>query len=319
MSQSRPGIPTSISIYRPCALSLAAIHPFTIPKTSLIAVLPSTSYPEHIACPEATPWASFANEPPAGQLRLASQATINFTQQLFDSASTLFTGKFFSSGGDEINANCYDKDNETQSDLTASGKTFEQALDAFTQATHQVLHDNGKTVVVWEEMVLDHNVTLSNSTVVMVWISSANAAAVAASGHKFVHAASDYFYLDCGGGGWVGANPLGNSWCDPFKTWQKSYSFDPKANLTEEEGKLVLGGQHLLWTEQSGPSNLDPVVWPRAASSAELFWSGEGGDGEKALSRLHDVAYRFQQRGVHAINLQPMYCALRPGACDLTA
>lgn len=51
-----------------------------------------------------------------------------------------------------------------------------------------------------------------------------------------------------------------NSWCDPFKTWQKvslsrrshcpvgvvtlqqSYTFDPLAGLTETETKLVLGG-----------------------------------------------------------------------------
>jgi hypothetical protein len=27
-------------------------------------------------------------------------------------------------------------------------------------------------------------------------------------------------YQDCGGGEFVGAD-IGNSWCDPFKTWQK--------------------------------------------------------------------------------------------------
>ena len=131
-----------------------------------------------------------------------------------------------------------------------------------------------------------------------------------------------------------------NSWCDPFKTWQKSYSFNPTANLTDEQAKLVLGGtsiynihmqkfflsliydlsgQHLLWTEQSGPSNLDPIAWPRAASSAEIFWTGPGQNIETALTRLHDLSFRLQQRGVHAIPLQPMWCALRPGVCDLTA
>lgn len=29
-------------------------------------------------------------------------------------------------------------------------------------------------------------------------------------------------------------------------------------------------GQHLLWAEQSSPNNMDPVIWPRAASSAEV-------------------------------------------------
>jgi|ERR1700735_1044835 hexosaminidase len=130
-----------------------------------------------------------------------------------------------------------------------------------------------------------------------------------------------------------------NSWCDPFKTWQWSYSFDPTANLTAEESKLVMGGktpfiyslcylslttccspgQHLLWTEQSNPHNLDSIVWPRAASSAELFWTGPGQNISQALPRLHDVSFRMQQRGVGAISLQPLWCALRPGVCDLTA
>ncbi|KAK0487111.1 N-acetylhexosaminidase [Armillaria novae-zelandiae] len=277
----------------------------------------SEAYPDHIACAGATPWGTYANEPPAGQLRIASSATVNFTTSLVSAISSMFTSKYFSTGGDEINANCYTEDAATQADLSASGQTFTQALSSFTESTHSALRAAGKTPVVWEEMVLDYNVTsLGNDTVVMVWISSDHVAAVAEKGYKLVHAASDYFYLDCGGGGWVGGSVNGNSWCDPFKTWQKAYSFDPTANLTEEQSKLVLGGQHLLWTEQSSPSNLDPVVWPRAGASAEIFWSGPGRNGTEALSRLHDVAFRFNQRGVAAIALQPLWCALRPGSCD---
>lgn len=136
-----------------------------------------------------------------------------------------------------------------------------------------------------------------------------------------MHAASDYFYLDCGGGGWVGANPNGNSWCDPFKTWQKAYSFDPQAGVAPADAHLVLGGQQLLWTEQSSPTNLDSIVWPRAAASAEVFWTGAATrlSGGEALPRLHELAYRMRQRGVGAIALQPEWCALRPGKCDLDA
>ncbi|KAG8922538.1 N-acetyl-glucosamine-6-phosphate deacetylase [Tulasnella sp. 418] len=91
----------------------------------------SKSHPEFIACNEKVPWTKYANEPPAGQLRLASKDVITFTSQLFASVLENLPGKYFSTGGDEINANCY---------------------------------------------------------------------------------------TDCGGGGWVGANPNGNSWCDPYKT-----------------------------------------------------------------------------------------------------
>ncbi|EIN12446.1 N-acetylhexosaminidase [Punctularia strigosozonata HHB-11173 SS5] len=290
----------------------------------------SESHPEHIACPQATPWATFANEPPAGQLRLASPATQNFTASLLTAAAKLFPSKLFSTGGDEINANCYTADTETQQSLNSSGLTFEEALSQFTVKTHKAIEALGKTPVVWEEMVLDHNVTLSNETIILVWISSDDALAVAQKGYRFVHAPSDYFYLDCGAGGWVGDFPSGNSWCEPFKTWQRAYTFDPFASLSDTEASLVLGGQQLLWTEQSSPANLDSIVWPRAAASAELFWNGPSNTTlagkqstntgvETALPRLHELAFRMQQRGVGAIALQPTWCAVRPGVCDLTA
>ncbi|KAK7054309.1 Glucosamine-6-phosphate isomerase (Glucosamine-6-phosphate deaminase) (GNPDA) (GlcN6P deaminase) [Paramarasmius palmivorus] len=263
----------------------------------------SKAHPEYIACAEKTPWASFANEPPAGQIRIASDEAVNFTASLIEAASSMFQSKFFSTGGDEVNERCYAEDEETQQALNATGKTLEQTLNEFVQATHEVLHNQDKTAVVWEEMALDHNITLKEDTVILVWISSDHVKAVAERDSS----------------GWVGDFPSGNSWCDPFKTWQKSYSFDPTANLTDTEAQLVLGGLQLLWTEQSGPQNLDSTVWPRAASSAELFWTGPGGNLSEALPRLHDVAYRLRQRGVNAISLQPMWCALRPGACDLTA
>jgi hexosaminidase len=277
----------------------------------------SKSHPEHIACAEATPWLTYANEPPAGQLRIASPATVQFSTDLLSAAAKLFPSKYFSTGGDEINKKCYADDSETQQMLNSSGKTFDQALDTFTQTTHAALAEEGKTPVVWEEMVFA-NVTLANNTIALVWISSDDAVAVAKKGFRFIHAASDYFYLDCGAGSWLGAFPA-NSWCDPFKTWQKSYTFDPTANLTQAESELVLGGEQLLWTEQSNPHNLDSIVWPRAASSAEVFWTGPGLNLSTALPRLHDVAFRMQQRGVGAISLQPLWCALRPEACDLFA
>ena len=56
----------------------------------------------------------------------------------------------FSTGGDELNVNCYTQDAQTQADLKQSGKTLEQALDAFTQDTHGALKAIGKTPVVWE-------------------------------------------------------------------------------------------------------------------------------------------------------------------------
>ncbi|KAH7909672.1 glycoside hydrolase family 20 protein [Hygrophoropsis aurantiaca] len=282
------------------------------------------TYPEYVACFYESPWATYANEPPAGQLRFALPEVANFTASLLADVARTMPSTMFSTGGDELNTACYTNDYPTQQELNATGMTLNDALNSFTMATHGALVAEGKTPVVWEEMVLDWNLTLYNQTIVMVWISSEDAAAVADKGFRLVQVPSNYFYLDCGAGEWLGDDPTGNSWCDPFKTWSNAYTFDPLANLTEAQYPLVLGGAQALWSEQSGPQNLDPIVWPRAASSAEIFWSAKQPGGAalnvtEALPRLHDVRYRMVQRGLMPIQLQPQWCALRPDACDLYA
>ncbi|TRM62143.1 N-acetylhexosaminidase [Schizophyllum amplum] len=285
----------------------------------------SLAHPSFIACSEASPWQKFAAEPPSGQLRLTSRAVIDFTTGLLGAVARRLPSAYFSTGGDEVNTACYMGDLQTQADLAASGMTLEEALDVFVHATQDALADEGKAPVVWEEMVLAHNLTLSKETVVMVWISSEHAAEIVKRDFRIVQAPSDYFYLDCGGGQWLGNDPSGTSWCDPYKTWQKAYTFNPLADLTPDQHPLVLGGQQCLWAEQASPENLDSIVWPRAASSAEVFWTGSTGpdgrplDVNEALPRMHDVRYRLVKKGVRAIALQPEWCAVRPFQCNINA
>jgi hexosaminidase len=67
---------------------------------------------------------------------------------LLGAVAEMFPSALFSTGGDEINVQCYADDAQTQRDL--DGRTLEQALDVFTQATHGALEKLGKTPVVWE-------------------------------------------------------------------------------------------------------------------------------------------------------------------------
>ncbi|KAM5540681.1 hypothetical protein V8D89_005712 [Ganoderma adspersum] len=287
------------------------------------------AHPEHIACPSKSPWSKYASEPPAGQLRIASPATVSFAEALFESVASTLPSKMMSSGGDEVNLPCWDEDEQTQADLVERNITIAEALNEFVQAVQGVIVSHGKTPFIKSDMVLTHNVPVVNDTVVVVWQTSEDAASVAERNLRFIHQPSNYFYLDCGAGEWLGNDILGNSWCDPFKTWQRAYSFDPLANLTQDQRPLVLGGQMPLWSEQSSPENLDSIVWPRLAAAAEVFWTGETlpdgtsrlgpnvTSGTNALARLNELRYRLVDRGVKAIALQPKWCALRPGECDL--
>lgn len=162
------------------------------------------SYPEYVACHIASPWATNANEPPAGQLRFVLPEVTKFISSLFKATTDLLPSKYFSTGGDELNLNCYVNDTVTRDYLTSTNTTLEQGLDTFTKDTHQTLVDAGKTPVVWQEMVLSHNVTLKNDTLVIVWISSDDARLIAQAGYSIIHAPVTNFYLDVGMGGWIG-------------------------------------------------------------------------------------------------------------------
>lgn len=162
--------------------------------TSIIA----HSRPELIACFEGSPWTKLANEPPAGQLRFGDPEVIKFTQGLFNAAIPLSASPYFGTGGDEVNVECMKADPPTQKAMKDSGKDLNGLLKVFTEQTHKVLRDKGKTPVVWEEMALAHgDQGLANDTLVTVWIDANNVKAVVDKGFKLVHAASEFFYLDC--------------------------------------------------------------------------------------------------------------------------
>ncbi|KEI36174.1 glycoside hydrolase family 20 protein [Mixia osmundae IAM 14324] len=274
------------------------------------------SHPDHVACHDAMPWQAYSVEPPAGQLRIASDTTTAFARGIVQSVARRFAGSLFSTGGDEVNTNCYAEDAATQQALSARNSTLMDALSAFVSQLQDAVAGAGKRPVVWEEMVLDHNIALRNDTVVTVWQTSENVRKVAQKGFQIIHAASDYFYLDCGMGAWLDNMPNGTSWCDPYKTWQRMLSFDPYAALQSRQRHLVLGGQALLWSEQTDETNFEQNIWPRAAAIAERFWYHNPND-DTTLSRLHEWRYRLVKRGIRAVPLQPHLCVLRPGLCSL--
>ena len=59
-------------------------------------------------------------------------------------------------------------------------------------------------------------------------------------------------------------------------------------------------------------------------SYQQVFWTGANlSDGTarnilNALPRLHDLRFRMVQRGIRAIALQPQWCAIRDGACNIS-
>jgi N-acetyl-beta-hexosaminidase len=107
--------------------------------------------------------------------------------------------------------------------------------------------------------------------------------------------------------------------CAPYHNWRTIYSFSPLANIPLSKHHFVLGGEVHLWAEQTDPSNLDQMLWPRAAAAAEVLWSGsQDADGngrsqKEAAPRLSEMRERLVSMGVHAEPVQMVYCTMEGG------
>ena len=68
------------------------------------------SHPDYVTCYEKSPWSTFANEPPAGQVRFDLPEVQNFMASIFEDTTSLLTSAFFGTGGDELNQDCMVRD-----------------------------------------------------------------------------------------------------------------------------------------------------------------------------------------------------------------
>ncbi|KAJ7949064.1 Beta-hexosaminidase [Quillaja saponaria] len=274
----------------------------------------AAAYPEIVTCanmfwwPAGSEWADrLASEPGTGHLNPLNLKTYQVLKNVIHDVVTMFPEPFYHSGADEIIPGCWKADPSIQSFLS-NGGTLSQVLEIFVNSTLPYILSLNRTVVYWEDVLLDDNVN------VQAIVSSA-----------------DFYYLDCGHGDFLGndsqydqqtGGDTGNgSWCGPFKTWQTIYNYDITYGLSEEEAKLVLGGEVALWSEQADPSVLDSRIWPRASAMAETLWSGNRDEkGTKryaeATDRLNEWRSRMVSRGIGAEPIQPLWCVRNPGMCN---
>ena len=181
------------------------------------------SHPELIAALNAEPWSSYCAEPPCGSLQLNNPDVATFLESLFADVLPRLTeySSYFHTGGDEVNMNTYLLDPTVKSNDKA---VLQPLIQKFIDRNHNQVRTAGLTPIVWEEMLLDWNLTLGNDVIVQAWLSDASVASITSAGHKAI--AGNYNY-------WVRALHL-----PPVPTNQPSTSIVAKANLSPSRTAL---------------------------------------------------------------------------------
>uniref|UniRef100_A0A2P2IRT6 Beta-hexosaminidase n=1 Tax=Rhizophora mucronata TaxID=61149 RepID=A0A2P2IRT6_RHIMU len=304
------------------------------------------AYPDIVTCanmfwwPAEVDWSErYASEPGTGHLNPLNPKTYQVLKNVIGDVTALFPEPFYHGGSDEIIPGCWKADPTIQSFLSNNG-TLSQILETFINSTFDYILSLNRTVVYWEDVLLDPNVKVNGAllppehTILQTWNNGPNNTKVlTGAGYRVIVSSSEFYYLDCGHGSFLGNDSQydepptkgdttnGGSWCGPFKTWQTIYNYDITYGLRDEESQLVLGGEVALWSEQADPTVLDTRIWPRASAMAEALWSGNRDESgmkrsAEATDRLNEWRYRMVNRGIRAEPLQPLWCIRNPGMCN---
>ncbi|XP_070780216.1 beta-hexosaminidase subunit beta isoform X2 [Enoplosus armatus] len=223
--------------------------------------------------------------------------TYDFMNQFFKEVSTVFPDAYVHLGGDEVDFSCWKSNPDIQKfmDQQGFGQDYSKLESFYIQKLLDIVTTTKKGYMIWQE-VFDNGVKLKADTVVHVWIggeSNEEMGKVTAAGYTTILSAP--WYLD---------------YISYAQDWQKYYKVEPlNFNGTEEQKKLVIGGEACLWGEYVDATNLTPRLWPRASAVAERLWSAKDvTDINDAFNRLSVHRCRMVERGIPAEPLFSSYC-----------
>ena len=192
------------------------------------------AFPDLIAGKNVQPdWSKYAAQPPSGSLKLKNDKVKNFLTTMFGDLLPRLRGhsQYFHTGGDEVNKNVYLFDEGIKSNETS---VLQPALQDFVSHAHAQLAKTGTTPFVWEEMLLEWNLTLPKDTIVQTWLSPDSPKKVIEKGYRTITGNYMYWYLDCGNGQWLDFLPQSyakffpfNDYCAPKKSWRLSKNPPP--------------------------------------------------------------------------------------------
>lgn len=230
------------------------------------------------------------------------ESTISFLENIMKEVLQLFPSPWIHIGGDEAVKDQWKKSDRVKELLKERGlKNNHEMQSWFIKKIASFLNDNGRKIVGWDEIMEGG---APDDAVIMAWRHEKQGVTAAGQGLPVLMCPCQWTYLDYR----EKRSPFEpltiSSVYSPMKEadLRHFYSWNPLPSaLSEEERKLIMGGQGQVWTEYiPGPSMLQYLTWPRASALAEVLWSpSDKKDFEDFTKRLSSVLQMMDQKGLN--------------------
>ncbi len=211
-----------------------------------------------------------------------NDSTFLFLQNVIDEVAELFPSKYFHIGGDESPKTHWKICPKCQQRIKDLNLKDEHELQSyFVQRIEKHLNSKSKTLIGWDE-ILEGG--LAPNAIVMSWRGETGGIEAAKQKHPVIMTPGNPVYFDHSQSDNEDSVTIGG-----YNPIEKVYAYEPiPKELSEEEGKYVLGAQANVWTEYiKTPRKAEYMIFPRMAALSEVLWSPEAGrnwnDFEKKL------------------------------------
>ena len=229
------------------------------------------------------------------------EKTYHFFDKFFKEMSSLFTDEYIHIGGDENSGKQWDDSPEIQKFMKANNIPDNHTLQSyFNSHLLKILAKYGKKMIGWDEIF---HPDLPKSIVIQSWRGKESLEEAAKQGYRSI--LSQGYYID------LNQSTVFHYLNDPLPE---------DSPLTDEQKKLVLGGEATMWSEYVSPENIDSRIWPRMAAIAERFWSpGSVKDTIDMYRRLDVISFRLEEFGLMHIKNYKMMLRRLCNNSDITA
>ncbi len=216
------------------------------------------------------------------------ESTFTFIDKFIGEMTTIFPDEYFHVGGDECNGKEWDRNPQIKAFMQSHQLKDNAALQSyFSGRVQKIVASHHRIMVGWDE-VLQPNTP--KDVVIQSWRGPKGLAASARQGNRTI--LSNGYYIDLN------------------QPAEQHYLTDPlggdAATLSNEQKKLVMGGEAAMWSEFTTSEIIDSRIWPRTAAIAERLWSPQDlRDVESMYARMYVVSDKLQAYGLTHQSVTP--------------